>query len=274
MDELLAVASEGRLSKPEVLEEQARRMLLDVRSEALGERFAAQWLRLQDMAKVKPDLFWYPDFTQQIELDMRRETQLFFNNLVREDRDVLELYNANYTFLNERLASHYGIRGVVGGRVPAGRIPSGGRAKRSSGSWKRAASDLDGEPDVAGQSGEMGDGGAVGHTAAAASACDSGSGGDVRRCGRWAASDGKGTVGGPSREPGVHVLPSVHRSDRGRVGELRHRRNVATQGKGHRFDDRQQRDVVRRPRMLRAQKSSWRRCSVVPRLFCGRSRKI
>ena len=113
-DELLTVASEGRLSEPEVLEEQARRMLLDVRSEALGERFAAQWLRLQDMAKVKPDLFWYPDFTQQIELDMRRETELFFNNLVREDRDVLELYNANYSFMNERLASHYGIRGVAG----------------------------------------------------------------------------------------------------------------------------------------------------------------
>ena len=124
-DELLTVASEGRLSEPEVLEEQARRMLLDVRSEALGERFAAQWLRLQDMAKVKPDLFWYPDFTQQIELDMRRETELFFNNLVREDRDVLELYNANYSFMNERLASHYGIRGVAGDEFRRVEYPAG-----------------------------------------------------------------------------------------------------------------------------------------------------
>ena len=124
-DELLKVASEGRLSEPEVLEEQAKRMLLDVRSEALGERFAAQWLRLQDMAKVQPDLFWYPDFTQQVELDMRRETQLFFNNLVREDRSVLELYNANYSFMNERLASHYGIRGVAGDEFRRVEYPAG-----------------------------------------------------------------------------------------------------------------------------------------------------
>ena len=113
-EELLKVASEGRLSNTKVLEQQARRMLEDPRSEALGDRFAAQWLRLQDMSKTMPDLFWYPDYTKQIELEMRRETEMFFNNLVREDRPLFELYNANYSFMNEHLATHYGIRGVLG----------------------------------------------------------------------------------------------------------------------------------------------------------------
>ena len=124
-DELLRAAGEGRLAQPEVLEAQARRMLRDPRSEALGERFAAQWLRLQDMDKVKPDLFWYPDFTQQVEFDMRRETVLFFNNIVRENRSVLELYDANYGFMNERLASHYGIGGVLGDEFRRVEYPDG-----------------------------------------------------------------------------------------------------------------------------------------------------
>jgi hypothetical protein len=124
-EELLRVAGEGKLSKRGELQKQARRMLADPRSEALGERFAAQWLRLQDMSKVQPDLFWYPDFTRQIEVDLRRETILFFNNLVREDKSVLELYDANYTFVNERLASHYGIPGVIGEEFRRVRYPEG-----------------------------------------------------------------------------------------------------------------------------------------------------
>ena len=113
-EELLAVASDGRLSQPDVLEQQTRRMLADLRSEALATRFAAQWLRLQDMYKVRPDAFWFPNFDENTMDDMRRETELFFHNLVREDRSVLELFTADYTFLNERLARHYGIRDVVG----------------------------------------------------------------------------------------------------------------------------------------------------------------
>ena len=113
-EELLRVAVEGRLGDPEVLEAQARRLLADRRGDALGERFAAQWLRLQDMLKVQPDVFWFPNFTDQIQADMRRETELFFNHLVREDRSVLELFTADYSFMNERLARHYGISGVRG----------------------------------------------------------------------------------------------------------------------------------------------------------------
>ncbi len=96
-------------------------MLADSRSEARGSRFAAQWLRLQDLDKVHPDVRLEPDFHQQLADDMLQETELFFNHLVKEDRPLFDLYTADYTFLNERLANHYGIDGVTGDafrRVP------------------------------------------------------------------------------------------------------------------------------------------------------------
>ncbi|MDE2661830.1 MAG: DUF1592 domain-containing protein [Gemmatimonadota bacterium] len=113
-DELLTVAAEGRLSDPAVLEAQVRRMLADPRAEALSTRFASQWLRLQDAEDNQPEPYLYPDFTGQLREDLVRETQLFFDHLVREDRSLLELFTADYTFLNERLAGHYGIEGVSG----------------------------------------------------------------------------------------------------------------------------------------------------------------
>jgi hypothetical protein len=115
--ELLSVAAAGKLSGPSApaaLEKQARRLLADPRSDALGTRFAAQWLRLQDIDKVHPDPNFYPNFDDNLTALMRRETELFFNNLVREDGSVLDLYRADYTFVNERLARHYGIPGVAG----------------------------------------------------------------------------------------------------------------------------------------------------------------
>lgn len=113
-EELVRIATEGRLSAPEVLRAQVARMLEDPRSEALATRFAAQWLRLQDLEKVKPDAFWFPDFDQQLSGAMRRETELFFHSLVREDRSFLELFTADYTFVNERLARHYGFPDIAG----------------------------------------------------------------------------------------------------------------------------------------------------------------
>ena len=97
-----------------MLEKQARRLLADPRADALGTRFAAQWLRLQDVDKVHPDPNNYPNFDDNLAADMRRETELFFNNLVREDRSLLDLYRADYTFVNERLAQPYGFPGVSG----------------------------------------------------------------------------------------------------------------------------------------------------------------
>jgi hypothetical protein len=113
-DELLALASQNKLSAPGMLEKQAKRMLADKRADALGERFAAQWLRLQDVDKVHPDPNFYPNFDDNLASAMQRETILFFNSLVREDKSALDLFRADYTFVNDRLARHYGIPGVSG----------------------------------------------------------------------------------------------------------------------------------------------------------------
>jgi hypothetical protein len=113
-DELMKLALDGKLSDQRVLAQQVRRMLADPRSEALATRFAGQWLRLEDLDKVFPDVRQYTGFDEQLRASMRRETELFFNNLVREDRSVLELFTADYTFVDERLAAHYGISGVAG----------------------------------------------------------------------------------------------------------------------------------------------------------------
>jgi len=113
-EELTDLAAERRLSDPAVLDAQVTRMLADPRAEALGTRFAAQWLRLQDLEKINPNVRLQPDFYQQLRESMYRETELFFYNLVREDRSVFDLYNADYTFVDERLARHYGIPDVAG----------------------------------------------------------------------------------------------------------------------------------------------------------------
>ncbi len=126
-DELLALAAGGRLSDPEVLEAQARRMLADPRSESLATRFAALWLRLQDMDQVQPDAFWFPNFDRQLAAAMRRETELLFHSLVREDRGFFDLFTADYTFVNERLARHYGLPNVAGPEFRRVRLADGRR---------------------------------------------------------------------------------------------------------------------------------------------------
>ncbi len=113
-NQLLALAQAKQLSNPKVLDAQVKRMIADPRAEALSSRFAAQWLRLQDVDKVRPDAFWFPDYDQQLSDAMQKETQLFFNHIVKNDRSVLELFSADYTFVNERLARHYGMAGVAG----------------------------------------------------------------------------------------------------------------------------------------------------------------
>jgi hypothetical protein len=112
--ELIAAANRGALATPAGLEQQARRMLADPRAAALSTRFAAQWLRLQDLEKIHPDARLYPQFDATLADAMRRETELLFESIVRDDRDVLDLLSADYTFVNERLARHYGIANVTG----------------------------------------------------------------------------------------------------------------------------------------------------------------
>lgn len=113
-ERLLTLAKQRRLSQPVVFNAEVKRMLADKRAEALSTRFAAQWLRLQDLEKVKPDAFLFPDFDQLLGTAMQKETELFFEDLVRKDRSVLTAFNAESTFVNERLAKHYGIPGVSG----------------------------------------------------------------------------------------------------------------------------------------------------------------
>jgi len=113
-DELIAAARRGVLATPAGLEQQARRMLADPRASAIATRFASQWLRLQDLDKIHPDARLYPQFDATLADAMRRETELVFDSIVREDRDVLDLLSADYTFVNERLARHYGIPNVTG----------------------------------------------------------------------------------------------------------------------------------------------------------------
>ncbi len=112
--QLVGLAERGRLSNSKEFERQVRRMLADPRAEALATRFAAQWLRLQDLEDIHPDALSYPYFDQTLAEAMHRETELFFSHLIEQDRPVLELLTADYTFVNERLARHYGVPGIIG----------------------------------------------------------------------------------------------------------------------------------------------------------------
>ena len=112
--ELFALADDGKLHDPAVLKQQARRMLADPKSAALMENFAGQWLNLRNLAEVTPDTKSFPDFSEDLRTDMRRETELFFDSIVRNDRSILTLLDGDYTFVNERLAAHYGLPDVTG----------------------------------------------------------------------------------------------------------------------------------------------------------------
>jgi mono/diheme cytochrome c family protein len=112
--ELIRAASTGTLRTPAGLEKQVRRMLADKRSEALSTRFASQWLRLQDLDKIFPDYLLYPQYDDVLARSMKRETELFFDSIVREDRSVKDLLTADYSFVNERLAIHYNIPNITG----------------------------------------------------------------------------------------------------------------------------------------------------------------
>ena len=113
-DKLLTAARQRRLTTRAGLDAEVRRMLADPRAEALATRFGSQWLRLQDVDKIRPDGLFYPYWDRSLSQALRRETELFFASLVQEDRSLLELLTADYSFVNERVARHYGIPNVTG----------------------------------------------------------------------------------------------------------------------------------------------------------------
>jgi len=132
--ELLKAAAQGRLALPGSLKKQSRRMLASPQGDALATRFASQWLRLQDLEKVTPDPILYPYSDQTLSLALKKETELFFDSLVREDRSLLDLLTADYTYANERLARHYGIGNVTGPEFRRVTLPADRRGILGQGS--------------------------------------------------------------------------------------------------------------------------------------------
>ena len=226
-------------------------MLADRRSEALATRFAGQWLRLQDLEKIHPDYLLFPQYDDTLAQAMQRETELFFDSLVREDRPVLDLLTADYTFVNERLAKHYNIANVTGNAFRRVQTPEYRRGIFGQGSILTLTSVADRTSPV--QRGkwvmEVLLGSPPPPPPPNVPALE-----DVK-----AAIGGKTAVdarahGGAPEESGVHVLPPRHRSARPRARELRRDRRVAHQGQ--RSADRLGRRSLRRHEDGRARRAA------------------
>jgi len=129
-EELLRVAAQGRLRNPGVLEQQVKRMLAHPKAEALAVNFAGQWLNLRGLDATMPLPMLYPDFDDPLRQAMRREVELLFDTIVREDHNILELLTADYTFVNERLAKHYGIKNIYGSQFRKVKLGPGLEARR------------------------------------------------------------------------------------------------------------------------------------------------
>ncbi len=148
-DELLGLAEKGELREANVLEAQVRRLIADRRADAMVENFVGQWLQLRNLeSRVKPDFLLFPDFDDNLRKSFRRETELLFANVLRDGRPVHELLDANYTFVNERLARHYGIRRRLWRPFPQGRR-RGPEPLRAIRSRQLARVDLGGESNLA-----------------------------------------------------------------------------------------------------------------------------
>ena len=222
-DQLLTLASQGKLKDPVVLEQQVKRMLADARSQALVTNFAEQWLHLRNLKSSAPDLEAFPDFDDNLRQAMKEETSLFFDSIVREDRSVVDLLNADYTFVNERLARHYGIPNVYGSQfrrvTVAERSPA--RAARSG---QRAHRHLVSESDLAGRARQMDPDQSPGRAAAASAAQYPAAAGDLRR--RQGALAARAHGAAP-RQSGLRGLSQGDGSDWLRARELRRHRPLA-----------------------------------------------
>src|SRR5262249_7734026 len=113
-DELIRLAAEGKLRSPENLARQVRRMLQDPKAQALVENFVGQWLQIRNLRALNPDRDRFPDFDEPLRAAMLRETELFCAEVIREDRSILDFLDADFTYVNQRLARHYGLTGVAG----------------------------------------------------------------------------------------------------------------------------------------------------------------
>ena len=224
-DELLDVAARGKLSDQATLERQVRRMLADRRSEALVTNFGSQWLYLRNLSTHIPDPRLLPDFDDNLRQAMRRETELFFQSIIDEDRSVVDLLRANYTFLNERLAKHYGIPNVYGGRFRRVIFEEGSPRGGLLGQGSILTVTLVRQPDLARAPGQVGAGKHYRHDCApAAAGCAAAQG---RRCRGGEGAHDAGAHGPAPQQPGVRRLPPGHGSGRPGGRELRRHRPVA-----------------------------------------------
>ncbi len=222
-DELLTVAAAGKLKDRATLERQTRRMLADPKASALVSNFAGQWLQLRNVRSVQPNSDEFPDFDDNLRQAFKRETELFFESIMREDRNVLDLLRADYTFVNERLALHYGIPNVRGSRFRRVTVTDEAR-KGLLGQGSILARHVARRADVAGRARQVGAREHSGHAAGAAASRRAGAEGAGR--GTEAAHDAR-TDGGASGESGLRQLSQGDGSDRLRARELRRGRGVA-----------------------------------------------
>ena len=168
-EELITLAADGDLSDDDELERQVLRMLADPRAEALANRFAAQWLRLQDLDKIRPDALSYPYFDQTLADAMHRETEMLFDFIRQEDRPITELLTADYTFANERLARHYGIPGVLGADFQMVQYPDA-EPSRNPGARQRPDPHVTRQPHISCPARQVGHGSTPGLTSTSATA--------------------------------------------------------------------------------------------------------
>ena len=205
-DELLALAELGRLDDPAVLEQQTRRLLADPRATELVRNFAGQWLYLRNLRAVVPDAIAFPEFDENLRAAFQQETELFVESLIREDRSVLDLLGSGYTFVNERLAAHYGLPNVYGSHFRRVSLPPALAEQRGGifghGSVltvtsypNRTSPVLPRQVDVDQHSG---------HAAAPPAGRRARSAGTGRR---WAGGHGPRPVAAASREPSLFGLP-------------------------------------------------------------------
>ena len=258
-DELLDTAIRGELQDPAVLDRQVRRMLADPRSTALVTNFAEQWLFLRDVDAKEPDTGFFPVFDENLRQAFRRETELFVDSILRSDRSVLDLLAAGHTFVNERLAKHYGIPHVYGSHFP----PRGARGRdpaRVAGAGQRSDADVLCHAHVAGAARQVDSGEPALVAAASSAARRAVAGRDDRR--RPAAVDARGDGAAP-REPGLRELSRPDGPVGLRAREFRRDRTLAGVERVER-PDRRLRRAAGRP-AVRGTLGSARRVAAVTR---------
>ena len=204
-------------------------MLADPKSADLIANFTGQWLSVRGLRTIDPAINLFPDFDDNLRAAFQREVELFFESVVREDRSVIDLLDADYTFVNERLAKHYGIQNVYGPQFRRYTLPNGARhAPRPARQGRAAGRDVEPDADVAGDARQVGAGDAARRRAAAAAAGRRGEHRARQRQHRQrAAADHARGAGEAPHQPDVLGVPPDLRAGRHRARELRRRRRVA-----------------------------------------------